>query len=163
MKKNKTAFIRELLNKNTDPKEIVARGKIAGMQISPILIYKVRSRDGKASKNGAGRKPVTSAGSASDFVRSVASDVPAKEVVAAGAKKGLKFSANLVYAVRAAKKTNGGNGHAKAIPIPVTAWQTGAERQVAQLRQLVLSLGFERTLSVVKDMERRFAEILGIA
>ena len=39
-------------------------------------------------------------GSASDFVRSQPASMPAADVVAEGAKKGIKFSRNLVYIVR---------------------------------------------------------------
>src|SRR5262245_28127365 len=109
---SKSGFIRELLAKNMSPAEIVAKGKEAGLTISPVLVYKVRGREG-LTKGSAGtgarpvRKPSTGKMSASDFVRTMPESARASEVVAAGAKQGIKFTANLVYAVRAAQKKGG--------------------------------------------------------
>jgi hypothetical protein len=56
---------------------------------------------------------------ASEFVRSQSSKKSAAEVVEAGAKKGIKFSAGLVYAVRSYDKKKAGNVAKVEIPVVV--------------------------------------------
>lgn len=157
---SKSGFIRELLAKNMSPAEIVAKGKEAGLTISPVLVYKVRGREGltKQSGNGArpGRKPSTGAMSASDFVRSMPESARAADVVAAGAQKGLKFTANLVYAVRAAAK-KGGAPLSRAARGSRSEPLTGAE---AAFRKLAFDLGIGRARALLDDLESRLGRLI---
>jgi len=157
---SKSGFIRELLAKNMSPAEIVAKGKEAGLTISPVLVYKVRGREGLTKQSGTGarpgRKPATGSISASDFVRSMPASARAGDVVTAGAAKGLKFTANLVYAVRAAAKKGGGPvARASRGARPVAA--TGSE---AAFRKLAFELGIGRARSLLEELEARLGQLI---
>jgi hypothetical protein len=157
---SKSGFIRELLAKNMSPAEIVAKGKEAGLTISPVLVYKVRGREGltKGSASLAsrpGRKPSTGKISASDFVRSMPESTRAADVVAAGAGKGIKFTANLVYAVRAASKKDGTarSGSRRISSGPVS----GSE---STFRKLAFDLGIARARTLLDELEARLGQLI---
>jgi hypothetical protein len=74
-------------------------------------------------------------------------------VVEAGKKQGLKFSANLVYAVRGAKKKKGARKGGVAAP-------RGGGSSEAQFRRLVLELGVARANALVADVERGVERVI---
>src|SRR5438046_6224850 len=97
---NKSAFIRSL-PADMPAVEVVAKAKAANLKLTPAFVYAIRSKSrnkgrpagGKRGKRGP--KPATGKQSASEFVRSQPVSLKAGEVVAAGAKQGIKFSTNL--------------------------------------------------------------------
>ena len=95
--------------------------------------------------------------SASDFVRSQPRTMTAPQVVEAGKAKGLKFSQNLVYAVRAAakKKSGGGRGRKGA-----AASRAGGGSSEAAFRQLVVDLGISRARALVNEVEGALAKVI---
>ncbi len=115
-------------------------------------------------KARAGRGP--GGASASEFVRSLSSSTPAKDVVAAGAAKGLKFSANLVYAVR---RTGKKRGAAKRGPGRPPGRRVGlgrprgarggsaASNLEASLRTAIAMLGLERARQILAEVEAAFS------
>jgi hypothetical protein len=161
---SKSGFIRELLAKNMSPAEIVAKGKEEGLTISPVLVYKVRGREGltKGSANSGtrpGRKPSTGKMSASDFVRTMPDSARAGEVVAAGAKQGIKFTANLVYAVRAAQKKGGALAGGR--PSRSAGFSLGGgSGSEATFRKLAFDLGIARARALLDDLEARLGQLL---
>jgi hypothetical protein len=85
----------------------------------------------------------------SDFVRSMGKR-PAKEVVAAAAKRGMKLTERYIYVIRSADKAKGrrvGGGGA-------TRSSGGAE---AALRSAIAELGLSRARQVLSEVERTFA------
>src|SRR4051812_33270104 len=97
---NKSAFIRSL-PMEMPALDVVAKAKEANLKLTPAFVYAIRSKSrnkGKpaaARKGKPGRKAAASGKpTASEFVRSQPASMKAQEVVAAGAKQGLKFSTN---------------------------------------------------------------------
>ena len=89
---------------------------------------------------------------ASDFVRSQPRTMTAPQVVEAGKAKGLKFSQNLVYAVRAASKKKGRKANAANGAAPESA--------DARFRRLVLELGVARSRALVGEVESAIAKVI---
>lgn len=90
----------------------------------------------------------------SDFIRSMSNDMPAKDVVEAGKKKGLKFSQQLVYNVRAGEKKGGAKSRRGGRPARGrAAAAAGASGQEAQFRQLVVDLGVTRAKSLLDEVD----------
>lgn len=95
-------------------------------------------------------------GSKSAFVRRLPSDMPAKEVVAQAASRGMKLSIGQVYNIRSVAKKRGdvdgrkrgGPGRPKAPVGPA-----GAE---AQLRKIIAEVGLARAREVMADVEAAF-------
>ena len=85
----------------------------------------------------------------SDFVRKMA-NTPAKEVVAAAAKAGMKLTERYVYVIRSADKAKGrrgvGGGRRAA---------GGGASEVA-LRNAIAELGLARARQVLADVEHAF-------
>lgn len=98
-------------------------------------------------------RPKKSGLSASDFIRTQPMDLTATQVVEAGKKQGLKFSANLVYAVRGAKKKRGPGKMGAA-----AAKSAGGSE--AQFRRLVLDLGVSRANALVADVETALERVI---
>ena len=94
--------------------------------------------------------------SASDFVRSQPRSMTAPQVVEAGKAKGLKFSQNLVYAVRAAAKKKGRKAAAGKVA-PSRGVGASAE---AQFRGLVVDLGISRSRALVGEVESAIAKVI---
>jgi hypothetical protein len=84
----------------------------------------------------------------SDFVRKMGS-TPAKEVVAAAAKQGMKLTERYVYVIRSADKAKGRRG----APAPGRRAGGGAE---ANLRRAIAELGLARARAVLAEVERAF-------
>src|SRR5262245_31668403 len=104
---SKSDFVRKHLN--VPAAELVEKAKAAGIKLTPSLVYKVRSRTGSGKAARRGRRAGGSGRpNASDFVRSMPRTMPAKDVISAAAKKGIKMSANLVYMVRSKARSKGG-------------------------------------------------------
>jgi hypothetical protein len=161
---NKSAFIRNL-PAETSAADVVAKAKAAGLTLTPAFVYAVRSKSKKAksgsapqgarSKAARGGKP-----SASDFVRTQPATLAASEVVAAGAKQGLKFSTNLVYAVRSAagKKSGGKRGAGRRV---AKAASNAAAGLHATFRKLALDLGLNRAREALEELEQGIAQLIG--
>jgi hypothetical protein len=158
---NKSAFIRGL-PADMPAADVVEKAKAANLKLTPAFVYAIRSKartKGAPKRRGAkpGRKPASGGQSASDFVRSQPASVKATDVVAAGAKQGLKFSTNLVYAVRSSggkaagpKGRRGGGRKAAAAP-------GGSE---TALRKLALDLGIGRAREILNDLEQRLSALI---
>ncbi len=152
----------------------------------PVTIEAAKSapKNGKAAKAKApakkaapkaqrGPKPSAGGVSASDFIRSLPSNTPAKEVVTRGAEKGLKFSMNLVYAVRQAVRRKAGApparrgrkpGKVAAVAAVVAAPRASASAPASSLeasfRRMVLDLGLARAKALVSEVERKLASLV---
>lgn len=96
--------------------------------------------------------------SASDFIRSQPRNMTAPQLVEAGKKQGLKFSGNLVYAVRAAdkKKANKGLAPKKA----ARAAASGGASPEAAFRRLIVDLGVARSRALVSQVEGALAKVI---
>lgn len=87
----------------------------------------------------------------SDFVRSM-EGVPAREVVAAAAKSGIKLTERYVYVIRSADKAKarkrafGGAGGSRR----------GGDGEAA-LRRAIAELGLATARTILREMERAFA------
>jgi len=163
-KPNKSAFIRNF-PAGTSAAEIVQKAKAAGLKVSTAFVYAVRSKakaGGGKQKAAAtpGRKPSTGGQSASDFVRAQPGSMKAKDVVAAGAKQGLKFSANLVYMVRSKGDSPraGRRGPAPRALNGTNGYSSSAE---SDFRKLAIGIGIGRARELLQGLERRLAEIIG--
>ena len=168
----------------TPAKAVVAAGAKAGLKFSDALVYKVRGAAKKKARKVAAKTPVAkkaasttkavapkkpsptkAAGklTASGFIRSQPRTVPAKDVIALGAKEGFKFSANLVYAVRSA-------GSTKAAPKPVASTPTKPAATTRAgtsdtspetiLARLVLAHGFGRVEEMLAAAGKRVESLL---
>ena len=152
---NKSAFIRGL-PADMPAADVVAKAKADGFSLTPAFVYAVRSKaKGKPAGRGRpGRRAKGGKPSASDFVRSQPSSMGAADVVAAGAKQGLKFSTNLVYAVRSAGKKGGGGRRGRGFKAAVA----GVE---ATFRKMALDLGLGRARQALEDLEHGLAQLIG--
>lgn len=162
-KPNKSAFIRNF-PAGTPAAEIVTKAKAAGLKLSPAFVYAVRSKakagdTEKKTPGSPGRKPSTGGQSASDFVRAQPATMKAKDVVAAGAKQGLKFSANLVYMVRS-KGDAPSAGRRGASTRGLNGAGHGGSSE-AEFRKLAIGLGLGRARELLQGLERKLAEIIG--
>ena len=100
-----------------------------------------------------GKKKVSGKfGAKADFIRSMPESMPAKEVVDAAAKQGIKISVNHVYNLRtaAAKKTDDVKGTGLLTPKrgvgrPRTSGGSDVERQ---LRAAIAEVGLQRAREV---------------
>jgi hypothetical protein len=160
---NKSAFIRNL-PAETSAADVVAKAKAAGLTLTPAFVYAVRSKS-KAKSGGAPQGARTRAArggkpSASDFVRTQPATLAASDVVAAGAKQGLKFSTNLVYAVRSAagKKSGGKRGAGRRV---AKAASNAAAGLHATFRKLALDLGLNRAREALNELEQGIAQLIG--
>ncbi|HEX4340503.1 MAG TPA: hypothetical protein VH062_31560 [Polyangiaceae bacterium] len=156
---NKSAFIRSF-PADMPAVDVVAKAKAANLKISPAFVYAIRSKSknkatgGKGAKRGP--KPATGKQSASEFVRAQPGTMKASEVVAAGVKQGIKFSTNLVYAVRSSGKKPGGARGGRRGPGRPAASGNGE----ATFRQLALDLGIARARQVLDSLESRLRELV---
>lgn len=115
----------------------------------------------QGSKKTAGTKRTKSAfGDKTRFVRKVAIDMPAKQVIEEARKAGLTISENHVYAVRAVMRKEGAKGRAKA---PSSTARASAPTSSApslsleqQLRRIVAELGLAASRRVLASVEADF-------
>lgn len=133
----KTAFILSL-PKDTPAKAVVAKGKENGMEMSEAYVHAIRSAARRPKKGGEKRGPGRKGGRAAatsqagrgskgrrgpapskrEFILSMPASTPVAEVVAEGAKRGIKISAHYVYNLRSnaskgARKGGGGLGRGR--------------------------------------------------
>jgi hypothetical protein len=114
-------------------------------------------------KTKGSKTPKAEFGAKTKFVRTVALDMPAKQVVEEAAKQGLAMSENHVYAVRAemrkkkkqrpTARTPKSSGAVPRVPAP-SAKSTGLE---AQLRHAIAELGLARARAIFAEVEKAFA------
>jgi hypothetical protein len=84
----------------------------------------------------------------------------ASEVVLAGAKQGIKFSTNLVYAVRSSGKKPGGARGGRRGPGRKAAGGGGGGGGESTFRQLALDLGIARAREVLNGLEAKLRELI---
>ena len=101
----------------------------------------------------------------SDFIRSMPA-AHAKDVVKAGAAKGIKFAPSFVYAIRAMdKKRNGApmgkpgrkaRGGTPGSKPKANAWRAAGSSgdDLAQFRRLVLTIGLARAEAYLADLKK---------
>jgi hypothetical protein len=158
---NKSAFIRSL-PADMPAADVVAKAKAANIKLTPAFVYAIRSKSktkGKGTRGAKrGPKPASGKQSASDFVRTQPATMKALDVVSAGAKQGIKFSTNLVYAVRAAAGRRPAGGRGGARRGRPTAAGGGHE---ATFRQLALDLGIARARHLIETLESKLKELIG--
>jgi hypothetical protein len=156
---NKSAFIRSL-PADMPAVDVVAKAKAANLKLTPAFVYAIRSKSRSQSGGGAkrGPKPATGKQSASEFVRAQPASMKAAEVVAAGAKQGIKFSTNLVYAVRSSgNKGVGRRGRGRGRAAAVVSG--GGDEST--FRRLALDLGIARARQVLDGLESKLRELIG--
>ena len=111
---SKAAFVRSL-PADMPAKEVVAKAEKAGISLDEKGVHGARSNDREKAKAGAKKarkvakvadaKAVDSKGvNKADFIRSLPTDMPAKEVVAKAEKAGISLTEAYVYAIRTAAK-----------------------------------------------------------
>jgi hypothetical protein len=156
---NKSAFIRSL-PADMPAADVVAKAKAANLTLTPPFVYAIRSKSRTKSPGGKGAKrgpkPASGKQSASEFVRAQPASMKASEVVQAGAKRGIKFSTNLVYAVRSSKRPAGSRRGGRRGP----GRPAGASGSEATFRQLALDLGIGRARQVLDSLEARLRELV---
>lgn len=96
---------------------------------------------------------------ASDLIRSLPADMPAKDVVEAGAKKDIVFSQQLVYNVRAAARRGNGKkqAHKKARRGLALYSGSGSEKE---FRQLIVDLGTARSRELIDEIETALQSVV---
>jgi hypothetical protein len=151
---NKSAFIRQ--HPELTPAQVVAKGAEGGLKFSPAFVSAIRSKDRAGKKaepsgrgSNRGRKPKGGTSSASDFIRSMPTTMQAAALVDAGKAKGIRFSANLVYAVRArmAGKRSGRGGR------PVSS-------DLSVFKRMAFDLGITRAREALDELERGLAALV---
>lgn len=153
---SKSDFIREKLKAGLSAADIIKAGAGAKMTIAPSFVYKLKSKlSGGGGKKTSGPKKKGGRGSASDFVRSLPASMSAKEVVAAGAKKGLKFSEGLVYQTRAYDKKRRGGSKSKPGPkskdFKFQVFPGGGGDVEEQFKKLLASIGIDRARALIDE------------
>jgi hypothetical protein len=96
----------------------------------------------------------------SEFVRSLAESVPAKQVVAEAAKLGMKLDEKYVYNVRSADRQKGGApGRRAAVGRAIRGRRTHGENGILEdrLRTAIAEVGLARAREVFAEVESAFA------
>ncbi len=106
----------------------------------------------KKAKRRGGRKKGQNA---SAFIRKQPASMSPKEIMEAGKKAGLKFSINLVYAVRSRAGSAKPKGKRR-----VRRAAAGSNASEAQFRRLVLDLGLGRAKALVDEVERGMKQLI---
>jgi hypothetical protein len=88
----------------------------------------------------------------SDFVRQMPPGTPAKEVVAAAKKRGVKLTERYVYVIRSSDKAKAKRGKG---PGRVGGRRGGGDAETA-LRTAIAELGLSRARQVMAEVERAF-------
>ena len=184
---SKTSFVLGLAM-DLPAKEVVAKAKEEGIELSEKYVYEVRAAQraktgkpkarrgaGKVAGRGPGRprKVVSEKAPAAakvarkvrgpkrEFVLSQPSSMTATEVVEAAKKRGMSLTANYVYNLRSggAKATPARGGAAKAPRLAVEA--VGAKRGTldAQFVHLALDLGLTRATDLLERVRSRAREL----
>ena len=156
---NKSAFIRSL-PADMPAADVVAKAKAANLKLTPAFVYAIRSKSRTKPAGGSkrGPKPANGKQSASDFIRAQPASMKAGDVVTAGSKQGIKFSTNLVYAVRSSGGPKaGGRGRRGAGRAAVSS---GGGHHETTFRQLALDLGIARARQVLDSLEAKLRELV---
>jgi hypothetical protein len=174
---NKSDFIRKHIGLPVE--QIVSKAKSEGLRLSPALVYKVRGRTTSAKSVKRAKAPAkapakkaaapASAGAATTskaaFIRSMPASMSANDVVAAAAKRGMKLTANHVYAVRSTSKP-GRPRKAAAKRVSAKPTGRGPGRPSARagsestFRRLVLEMGIARAKILVGEVEEKLAALV---
>jgi len=120
----------------------------------------------RPASSTAARKTITKAG----FVRTQPVTIPARDVVTAAAKLGLRMTPDYVHKVRSSTKTRdrlsgaiAAPPRAKTFPPELAAPKVSAGPRTdgeAAFRKLVLELGLDRAKRLLAEIERRLAPLL---
>jgi hypothetical protein len=153
--------------------DVVKAAEARGIKLTTTRVHTIRGRyQGKVPAIAQHTAPAAKARgrrryrSASEFVREQPMDRPSKEVVAAGAKVGLKLSQGLVRVIRFHMRHQRSGAQAaagrKARGRPPALAPVGATREAAevQFRKLVIELGVVRAQVLVAEVERAVAAFL---
>ncbi len=190
-KVSKSAFVRQ--HPSLSPAEVEAKAKEAGMTLSAAYVSNIRSADkakGGVKKTRGPKKGATASAKAeaaapqkrktgptpgggpskSDFIRAH-SDLSVKDLVAAGAAKGIELSPGLIYGVRAAKgpkaskATGAKRGRRPGTQATSTAAVTSSSRGAAGdpvkeiLRIAIASAGIDGAARLISDAHKRISMI----
>jgi hypothetical protein len=155
--------------------ELVSKAKAAGINFTPVLVYKVRGR-AKAKRsaakkasaivttapNAAATKP---AKSKSAFIRSLPSSTPAKEVVKQAKALGMKLTESYVYNVRGAAKKTAKAKRADAKSPAVRVANGGASRGSTSaenlLKAVAAEIGLGPAIEILAGERARVAAVIG--
>lgn len=99
------------------------------------------------------KKTKSAFGAKAAFVRSVAHDVPAKQVVAQAAKKGLKLSENYVYTIRSSSGSKAPQDKRGSKPGRKAARSSGMSAAEAQLRDAIADLGLVAATRILEGVK----------
>jgi hypothetical protein len=193
---SKAEFIRSL-PRDMPSKEVVQKGKVLGLSMAEDYVHKIRSTSKKAAatkaakkalpkapaKKAAGKKAAAKrAGKASHgpalvnkalFVRKQSRTIPAKDVVAAGAKIGISLTTDYVHKVRSTSKAKPKTAKPKisrkrAVSAKKPARKMAARRPVARktgpsdhaFRKLALDLGLQNAKRMIADFEAKLNAVI---
>jgi hypothetical protein len=155
--------------------EIVEKAKAQGLKFDASLVYKVRHRPGAKGKtktsatrkaltamNGASKKPTPSK---ADFVRSLPSSTPAKQVVAKARAAGVSISETHVYGVRTADKAAKKKKAAKKTTSKPAVRNGGRSSTAVSsaeelLRAVAAEIGLGRAIELLQGERARVHSIL---
>lgn len=164
----KADFIRAKLAEGMSAGDIIKAAAADGTKISAPQIYKLKAKaKGSAPKRGPGpaatKTSAPKAGklTASDFIRQHPGKT-ATELVELGKGQGLKFSGNLVYAVRAYDRKGAGapKGKPGRKPGGNVATRASVTGDVAAFKKMALEIGFPRAREIVVALERKWNDLL---
>jgi hypothetical protein len=186
MKAEKTSsdFIREQ-PRTMSAAEVVEKGKAAGLKFDPSLVGKVRRR---ALSNGAHAKTTRTAArststtpsprsmkpvkSKAEFVRTLPSSTPAKEVVAKAKAAGISITETHIYGVRAAdrraKKKSAAKSNASKPAVtgaaivngPTSAPKVSAKAE-SLLKAVAAEIGLGNAIEVLQSERARVRGLIG--
>jgi hypothetical protein len=155
--------------------EVVAKAKAAGIKFAPVLVYKVRGR-AQAKRSAAKKASATvttpaaaastkPAKSKSAFIRSLPSNVPAKEVVKQAKAIGMKLTESYIYNVRGAAKKGSKPNSAAARPTVRTSANGGGSRVSASaenlLKAVAAEIGLGPAIEILSGERARVAAVIG--
>lgn len=169
--------------------DLIAKGKEAGMDLTPEYVRKVRQTKGAGAapeaapaaapsmkktvgrkappKRGPGRRRAGGTNKA-EFVRRMPANMAASEVVKAAIKEGIDLDADYVYKVRHAQRQREKEARsrvtaAKAAPVATveSPKEPAASADAAtRFRKLVLELGFARSRDLLQQLEKGLSELI---
>jgi hypothetical protein len=171
-KPNKSDFVRGQ-PAELSAAQVVAKAKEAGLNITPALVYTVRSSlkvkgAPEATPAPAAAKPASDKGTASEFIRSLPTSVSANEAAAQGAAQGYSFQAGLVYKVRRAMqgpKTKAPKAAPEAKVAPAPAAHPAAPAasshsgNLAEFRKLMIQIGLDQAEALFNEVHRQMTAI----
>ncbi len=142
-----------------------------GIKLTPARVHTIRGRyrnesataepSASASVKGGGKRYR----SASEFVREQPLDMPSKDVVAAGAKLGLKLGQGLVRVIRFHMRHQGQAGRSGIVGQarrgrPPAGLGKGNASAEIQFRRLVIEIGAARASALVAEVEKAIESLV---